>query len=279
VILLVKIDTIFLIRGALMKKLLLVSTLVLSMMASPSRAIEFCKDVLEQGNPGGFSNSRKTWDEEWLIGGAEEVEVDVWVNDVPENLITAAIYLEFDAAQMSVLSADIYDELWDGAMSRSVANPQGPGSFAVIVGNFSTVAPDGDGDIPIARLQFDCVENCSVQITVKTPPDFDSVVGDSATIYDPSIVPNVFTIEQGTTTTTTADYVCLSESIYGENSEEVKLLRTFRSDVLDKTPKGRELIDLYYQWSPVIVNVIEVDGDFKQEVKDIIDLMLTMIAY
>ena len=149
----------------------------------------------------------------------------------------------------------------------------------VTVGNFSTVAPDGDGDIPIARLQFDCVENCNVQITVKTVPGFDSVVGDSATTYDPSIVPNVFTIEQGTTTTTTSDNVCLSEILYGEDSEEIKILRTFRSNVLDKTREGRELIDLYYQWSPAIVNVIEADEEFKQEVKDIIDLILTMIAY
>ena len=258
-----------------MKKLFLFSALVLSLMASPCLAIEFCKDVLEQGNPGGSTNSRKTWDEEWVIGGAGEVEVDIWVNDVPENLITAAIYLEFDASQITSLNADIYDDLWDGAMSSSVAKP---GSFAVILGNFSTVAPDGDGDIPIARLQFDCVENCNVQITVKTLPDFDSVVGDSAITYDSSIVPNVFTIEQGTTTTTTFDYVCLSEILYGEDSEEVKLLRTFR-DVLDKTREGRELVDLYYQWSPAIVNVIEADEDFKQEVKDIIDLMLTMIAY
>lgn len=262
-----------------MKKLLLVSALVLSFMTSPCIAIEFCKDVLERGNPGGSSNSRKTWDEEWIVGGANEVEVDIWVNDVPENLITAAIYLEFDASQITSINADIYDDLWDGAMSRSIENPQGPGSFAVIVGNFSTVTPDGDGDIPIARLQFDCVENCNVQITVMTVPGFDSVVGDSAITYDPSIVPNVFTIEQGTTTTTIFDFVCLSETLYGEDSEEVKLLRSFRSDVLVKTREGRELIDLYYQWSPAIVNVIESDETFKQAVKDIIDLMLTMIAY
>jgi len=262
-----------------MNKLLLVSALVLSVMASPCPAIEFCKDVLEQGNPGGSSISRKTWDEEWRIGGAGEVEVDIWINDVPVNLITAAIYLEFDAAQMNILSADIYDDLWDGAMTRSIANPQGPGSYGVTVGSLSSVTPDRGGDIPIARFRFDCVENCNVQITVKTVPDFDSVVGNDGITYDPSIIPNVFSIEQGSTTTTTSDYICLSETIYGEDSEEVKLLRSFRRNVLAKTREGRELTDLYNQWSPAIVNVIEVDEDFKQEVKDIIDLMLTMIAY
>ena len=160
------------------------------------------------------------------------------------------MYLEFDASQISILSADIYDDLWDGAMSRVTANPQGPGTYVVTVGNLSTVAPDRAGDIPIARLQLDCVENCNGQITVNTVPGFDSVVGDSAITYDPSIVPNVFTIEQGTTTTTTFKIICLSETIYGEDSEEVKLLRNFRNTVLTKTQEGRELIDLYYQWSP-----------------------------
>ena len=112
-----------------MKKLLLVSTLLFSMVASPGLAINFCKDVLEQGNPGGSTNSRKTWDDEWIVGGEGEVEVDIWVNDVQENLITAAIYLAFDASQITILDADIYDDLWDGAMSSSVANPQGPGSL------------------------------------------------------------------------------------------------------------------------------------------------------
>ncbi len=261
-----------------MKKLLMVSALVLSLVASPCHAIEFCKDVLEQGNPGGSSNSRKTWDEEWIIGGAGVVEVDIWINDVPENLITAAMYLEFDGSQMSILSADIYDDIWDGDMSRVTANPQGPGTYLVTVGNLSSVAPDRNGDLPIARFRFNCVDNCNVQITVATVPGFDSVVGNTAGVYDDLIEPNVFTIEQGTTTTISFEDLCLSETIYGEDSEEVKFLRTFRSNVLGKTREGRELIDLYYQWSPAIVNAIEADDDFKQEVKDIMDLMLTMIA-
>lgn len=262
-----------------MNKLLLVSTLALSLMTSPCLAIKFCNDVLEQRNPGGSSNSRKTWDDEWIIGGAGEVEVDIWINDVPENLITAAIYLEFDPSQISILSADIYDDIWDGAMSRPQPNPNGPGSYAVTVGDLSSVAPDRDGDLPIARFQFSCVENCNVQITVNTVPGFASVVGNSGTTYDLSIAPNVFTIEQGTTTTTTSDYSCLSETIYGEDSDEVKLLRYFRSTVLTKTQEGRELIDLYCQWSPAIVNAMEADEEFKQQVKDIMDLILTMIVH
>jgi len=40
---------------------------------------------------------------------------------------------------------------------------------------------------------------------------------------------------------------CTAEKIYGEDSEEVELLRYFRYNVLSKTPEGREIIRLYYE--------------------------------
>jgi len=44
---------------------------------------------------------------------------------------------------------------------------------------------------------------------------------------------------------------------FGEDSDEVKLLREFRDSILSQTTEGRKLITLYYQWSPVIVEVME----------------------
>jgi hypothetical protein len=70
---------------------------------------------------------------------------------------------------------------------------------------------------------------------------------------------------------------CLSEVLYGEQSEETKLLRCFRDNVLSKTWEGRQYIRLYYQWSPVIVAVMEKDGVFKGEVKDLIDGIVPLI--
>ena len=40
---------------------------------------------------------------------------------------------------------------------------------------------------------------------------------------------------------------------------------------------GKELIKLYYKWSPVIVVAIENDEEFKKEVKDMIDDILLLI--
>jgi hypothetical protein len=63
------------------------------------------------------------------------------------------------------------------------------------------------------------------------------------------------------------------------NDNEIKTdtLRRFRDEVLSKTPVGREYIRLYYQWSPVIVQAMEEDEEFKQEVKELIEQLLPMI--
>jgi hypothetical protein len=71
---------------------------------------------------------------------------------------------------------------------------------------------------------------------------------------------------------------CLALEIYGEYSDEIKLLRNFRDNVLINTPGGKELIKLYYEWSPVIVKVIEKDEPFKKEVKELIDGVLELVG-
>jgi hypothetical protein len=71
---------------------------------------------------------------------------------------------------------------------------------------------------------------------------------------------------------------CLVKKLYKENSEETQLLRQFRDNILSKSREGRELIRLYYQWSPVIVKAMENDEEFKEEVKDMIDGVLLLIS-
>ena len=77
--------------------------------------------------------------------------------------------------------------------------------------------------------------------------------------------------------TTTTTQICPPIFIYGEDSEEVELLRYFRDEVLGKTPEGQELIRLYYEWSPVIIEAMDKDEAFKEEVKVLIDETLTLI--
>ncbi|MBW2652887.1 MAG: hypothetical protein JRC57_07405 [Deltaproteobacteria bacterium] len=60
-------------------------------------------------------------------------------------------------------------------------------------------------------------------------------------------------------------------------SEETELLRHFQENILRKTPEGQELIKLYYEWSPVIVEVMKEEEEFKAEVKEIINGFLPLI--
>ncbi len=62
---------------------------------------------------------------------------------------------------------------------------------------------------------------------------------------------------------------CLAVSIYGDDSAEAKLLRTFRDTVLSKTPEGNTIIKLYYAWSPILSWFAERDEKFRQQIQTI----------
>lgn len=80
-----------------------------------------------------------------------------------------------------------------------------------------------------------------------------------------------------TTTTSTKTAICPSVEIYGRGSKEVTLLRAIRDNVLIETPEGQEIIRLYYRWIPLVVKAMEEDDQFKAEVKEVIDEMLSII--
>ena len=82
---------------------------------------------------------------------------------------------------------------------------------------------------------------------------------------------------QTTTTTTAASTSCPTEEIYGKTSGEASLLRGFRDTLLSTTPEGQELIKLYYQWSPVIVAAMKEDDLFKEQLKALLDEVITLI--
>jgi hypothetical protein len=151
-------------------------------------------DVLEQENPGGREESLKTFDDERTIARSETVGMDIWLLDVPEPLITAGFWMEFDASKMSIIGSDTYSEPWDPGMSQTVENPQGPGSYMVTVGNLSTASPDSEDDIIVANVQFQCTSSDDVTITLTTVPNFDTVVGDSAEVYDAEIASHTITL-------------------------------------------------------------------------------------
>ena len=81
-----------------------------------------------------------------------------------------------------------------------------------------------------------------------------------------------------TTTTSVRRGICLAANIYGEDSDEVAILRYLRDKVLGRTPEGREIIRLYYSWNPIIVRAMKNDEEFKEQLKETIDCILLLVT-
>lgn len=82
----------------------------------------------------------------------------------------------------------------------------------------------------------------------------------------------------GSTTTTIANQSCPLELIYGEDSEEIELIRFLRDNVLSQTPEGRKIIRLYYKWSPMIVGIMKKDEGFMKEVEEMMERILELVV-
>ena len=162
-----------------MKKSLLACTLILLLSASTCFAISYSLSIVGQG---------------------DSVEIHIGLSDVPEALITAGVWIEYDASQMSIVNADINsgDGAWDAGMSQTIKDPKGPGTYMITAGNLSTVLPDGNGNIGLANIQFQCLTgNCSGQTIKVGPvedPNFDSVVGTKGGVYDSKMNKQTYTI-------------------------------------------------------------------------------------
>jgi ABC-type amino acid transport substrate-binding protein len=79
------------------------------------------------------------------------------------------------------------------------------------------------------------------------------------------------------TTTTSEPASCPSEEIYGVNAEETALIRKLRDEVLNKTVTGRAFVKLYYQMSPALLQAMTESKAFKQEVREILDLIMPVL--
>jgi hypothetical protein len=111
-----------------------------------------------------------------------------------------------------------------------------------------------------------------VQIKIISSPVPTTTTSSTTTIPASTTV-----ITSSSTTTTTSSRPCVAELLYGEDSAEAGLLRCVRDSVFNRTPEGREIIRLYYQWSPLLVKAMEADAEFKQWVMETIDSVLPMI--
>jgi len=144
----------------------------------PGFGIGYTIDFLESGNPGGWTSSLKTFDEAWNIPLFSEVEVDVWLNDCPENMVTAGFSLEYDSTRVNILSVEAYDSNylpgpWDPIYTDIRPDYNGPGTYFVQLAAFGNASPDGGDDIIIVKLRLSLTEPLQTNITFHTVPGFE----------------------------------------------------------------------------------------------------------
>lgn len=71
--------------------------------------------------------------------------------------------------------------------------------------------------------------------------------------------------------------LCPAEQLYGEHSEEVKLLKRFRDTVLMHMPEGKSLIRLYYRLSPDVAAAVRNNAGVRFSMKTLLDELLPMV--
>ena len=60
---------------------------------------------------------------------------------------------------------------------------------------------------------------------------------------------------------------CVAETILQDDEECLNVLREFRDKNLLKTEKGKRLVDLYYEYSPILIKLIEDKPELKAKLK------------
>ena len=111
-------------------------------------------------------------------------------------------------------------------------------------------------------------------IWIEFPVLTGSLLLDVLDLFCPDITTTTTT---SSSTTTTPLFPCPLLELYGEHSAEVNYLRYVRDEVLKKNPEGREVIKLYYQLSPFIVKLMREDKLFKEELRGMIESILSVL--
>jgi hypothetical protein len=192
-------------------------------MSGPAVAqIGYSKDFIEAGNPGGLGMcdiigsgcstdsqcadgaleclepSLKTFEDTWTMNPGETVDVDIWLTDVPEDLLTGGFFISYDPALVNITNVVPYDSdnggPWDASFTNSFEIE--PGQWFLVLANFNCVSPDADGDIILGTVTFQCQGSGNADIINVTIANFETVVACSGTGYDIQIAPNIVTIIQ-----------------------------------------------------------------------------------
>jgi len=170
-----------------MKKLSIICSMlmVFGVISAPAFAVnDYDVDYLESGNPGGvLPGSLKTWDSAGiLVNDGDTFLVDVWMRNASGAATNGGLWIDFDGDLLAITAVDAYDGSvlpgpWTAGNTGKIPNPTGgspPNSYAVTLANLAGVAPDSDGDIPTARVTFECLGEGVADVVVMGIPSFDT---------------------------------------------------------------------------------------------------------
>lgn len=176
-----------------------------------------------------------------------------WRLPTEEKLKTVSLYgLSYEDL------AQLFNYSWDMAWSSTPCDFEDPEVQGYYARGLGTPFDNPfEPSLCIASLDVACV------IAVRSGASHTTTVTEGSTTT--TAVPTTTSTAGSVTTTTVKPGACPSEVIYGEDSEEVALLRYLRNTVLNQTSEGREIIKLYYdyEWSPVMVKAMEENGELR----------------
>lgn len=70
---------------------------------------------------------------------------------------------------------------------------------------------------------------------------------------------------------------CLAEKILQDDEKSLDILREYRDKILSKTEKGEMLVELYYEYSPILIKLIEDKPELKAQLKQKIKTLIPVI--
>ena len=105
----------------------------------------------------------------------DTIEVDIWINDAPEDLISGGCGIVYDPALVSITNVVLYDTSnggpWDASATQSFE--VNPGVWIITLVQFGCVTPDLDGDVILAQVTFECQALGDADITFRPVPGFE----------------------------------------------------------------------------------------------------------
>lgn len=116
----------------------------------------------------------------------------------------------------------------------------------------------------------DVNQGVTLYVTIKGFPDWFDIKKAFLFYYKSNAI--IFDAVVITTTTTTTGSPklpsCAAEAVLAGDPVSIAILRRFRDEVLSQTPRGRENIVLYYELSPVLVEILKSEPELKEKLRE-----------